>query len=132
MVCNFVQKVVAKNIVKVINAEGNERKYEYSASGKVEKLTDFDGESVSMSYNELNEISCIKDKSNREIHRKYDIKWNLCEEEFPGGAVRKYIYDKESRLIKEENYDKAKEVISVILQNTQELFKMHLTELLYE
>ena len=80
-------------IVKVINAEGNERKYEYSASGKVEKLTDFDGESVSMSYNELNEISCIKDKSNREIHRKYDIKWNLCEEEFPGGAVRKYKFE---------------------------------------
>ena len=96
-------------IVSVINPEGHERIYTYNASGRVESVTDFDGGVIRTEYNSLSKPMAITDKMGRMIIQHYDKMWNLSEQILPTGAVKRYVYDEDNRLIREEVHISKKE-----------------------
>lgn len=89
-------------LVCVINAEENSRTYTYNESGKVVKVKDFDGGIMEVEYNHLNRPERLLDKLGRETKRIYDLMWNVSEEIAPTGAVTRYQYDQDNRLMRIE------------------------------
>ncbi len=88
------------HLTAVMNQEGSVREYSYDESGNLSMIRDYDGGIFSISYDAVGRPEKVTDKEGRETKRRYDLAGNLIEEIFPIGAVSRYEYDRENRLVR--------------------------------
>lgn len=88
----------------------------YNGAGAVEEIRDFDGNTMSWTYDKINKPVVYRDKAGRVTHMSYDIMWNMTEKVLPDGGKITYTYDLLQRLQQETDqaggvrtysYDKA-------------------------
>ena len=88
------------HLTAVMNQEGSVREYSYDESGNLSMIRDYDGGIFSISYDAVGRPEKVTDKEGRETKRRYHLAGNLIEEIFPIGAVSRYEYDRENRLVR--------------------------------